>query len=273
MAVHRRCRVCGTFYPSDRRDLEQFIASLVERVDRRASRGSVRGLVSPHAGYVYSGFTAAHGYALLEGLHFDSVVIMAPSHVEYFDGISVFDGDAYETPFGSVSIDAELREEIVRSSPAIRSSGAGHGDEHAIEVQLPFLQHLLGSFMILPIVVGDQRREYSMELGDVLGEILRNRNALLVASTDLSHYHSYEEAMRIDKRMIDDVSSFAFHDLMTHLETGEAEACGGGPTVAVMSALKSLGAKKFEVLHHCNSGDVTGDHHRVVGYLSAVALG
>lgn len=272
MATIRPCKVCGLFYPAGRRELEREIAAFLQRVERKKYAEEIRGLVVPHAGYAYSGYAAMHGYALLERRKYDAVVIVAPSHAEYFDGVSVYSGDAYMTPLGTVEVNKPLREELLKSSPLIQSSETGHGNEHAIEVQLPFLQYMLGKFSFLPIVIGHQLREHCVELGRALGNVLHDRNVLLVASTDLSHYHPYEDAIQLDKIMIDDISSFDSGRLMNHLEVGEVEACGGGATVAVMSALKNLGTRRMEILHQCNSGDITGDHSRVVGYVSAVGL-
>ncbi len=272
MTTIRPCKVCGLFYPSGRRELEKAIAALLQRVERKSFTEEVRGLVVPHAGYAYSGYTAMHAYALLERKKYDTVVIVAPSHAEYFDGISVYAGDVYATPLGMVEVNKDLRSELLNSSPQIRSSIAGHGNEHAIEVQLPLMQYVMGKFSFLPVVIGNQRRENCVELGRALSESLHGKNALLVASTDLSHYHSYEEALQLDKVMIDDISSFDAGRLMNHLETGKTEACGGGPTVAVMSTLQRLGVRRMEILYQCNSGDVTGDYSRVVGYVSAVGL-
>lgn len=267
----RRAKVSGMFYPAEPAALKRDIAALLERVGGTPAIGGVRGIIAPHAGYVYSGFTAAHAYGLLRGAAYETVVVVSPSHREYFDGISLYPGDSYETPLGVVPLDTALRECLVKESDIIRLSTAGHGEEHAIEVQLPFLQHMLSGFLLLPVVMGDQRREYCLELGRALGVAVRGRNALLVASTDLSHYHSSARAGRLDQIVMDDLARFDAGGLMTHLERGETEACGGGPTVAVMTALRALGVDHMMILHHCTSGDITGDHASVVGYLSAVA--
>lgn len=268
----RPCAVCGLFYPDDAAELRTEVGSLLERVGRVGKGGGrIRGVIAPHAGYMYSGYTAAHAYAFLKGQKYNVVVIISPSHQEYFDGISVFPGDAYSTPLGTVNVHNDLREKLLKNSSIVMASKKGHGSEHAIEVQLPFLQQALQEYTILPIVMGDQRRELCFHLGDVLSTILEGENHLLVASTDLSHYYPSEIANRLDSRMIEDIALFDQERLMEDLETGKTEACGGGPTVAIMTALGRLGVSTMEVLHHCNSGDITGDRHRVVGYVSAVA--
>lgn len=264
--------VAGMFYPGRPDVLEREVNHLLASAPKERIGGTIVALISPHAGYQYSGLTAAHGYALLKGLSFDTVVIVSPSHREYFDGASVYDGDGFQTPLGFLAVDAELRDELVGGDPFIRASANGHRQEHAIEVQLPFLQRVLGDVKILPVVMGDQRRQYCLHLAKKIGEVLKNKNALLVASTDLSHFHPYDEANTLDRIVIDDVAALDYGKLMDDLEAGRAEACGGGPTVAVLAAAHHLGANGAKILHHCNSGDVTGDRSGVVGYLSAVAF-
>ncbi len=267
----RECVVCGQFYPADPDELREKIRELIAAAELPEIEGAVRGIIVPHAGYEYSGFTAAHAYALLQEKKYTTVVIVSPSHREYFDGISVFAGESYSTPLGSVEVDVKLREKLLKRSSITSASHAGHGAEHAIEVHLPFLQYVLGGFKFLPIVVGDQKREYCYALGEALGEILKDENTLLVASTDLSHYYPETVANRLDAIAIDDVKKFDYEALMQDLESENTQACGGGPTVAVMLALHRLGIRRMSILHHCNSGEVTGDHTQVVGYLAAVA--
>ena len=269
--MYRPPAVAGKFYPDDPAKLRRQIAELMDRVPQVQMKGRVKGIITPHAGYLYSGFTAAHAFAALRGEKFETVVVVSPSHFEFFPGVSVYPGEAYATPLGMVEINKTLRNRIVGEAAFIISSETGHGTEHALEVQLPFLQEVLPPFTLLPIVIGNQSREICFKVGEVLGKLLKDENALLVASTDLSHYYASDIATKFDMVMLDDVADFDYEKLMTDLEERNTEACGGGPAVAVMSALKHLGVKNIEVLHHSNSGDVTGDYSSVVGYLSAVA--
>ncbi|HEV8539321.1 MAG TPA: AmmeMemoRadiSam system protein B [Bacteroidota bacterium] len=264
--------VAGLFYPAQREVLSQNIKQLLAAAPTDIPGGALVALVSPHAGYQYSGPTAACAFSLLQSRRFDVVVIVSPSHREYFDGISIYDGKAYRTPLGDVMIDEELRARLLLDDTIIESSQLGHGEEHAVEVQLPFLQSIMGEVSMVPIVMGDQRREYCLHLGEKLAAVLKGRKALLIASTDLSHYHPHEIARNLDRIFIDDVAAFDCEGLMRNLELERTEACGGGPTVAVLLASRSLGADSVQVLHHCNSGDVTGEFNRVVGYLSAAVL-
>jgi AmmeMemoRadiSam system protein B len=229
------------------------------------------GVIVPHAGYAYSGPTAACAYAWLAGRNFETVVIVSPSHQEYFRGVSVFPGEAYETPLGKVPIHGSLRDALMEDGSLVQCSVAGHGKEHAIEVQLPFLQVVLGEFSMIPLVMGDQNRETCFSLGKLLASTIAGREVLLVASTDLSHYHEAEEAEVLDTRGRQRIEAMDAELLMQDLDAGRTEACGGGPTVAVMAALSSLGVPSMQIVHHCNSGDVTGERRVVVGYCSAVA--
>jgi len=221
---------------------------------------------------MYSGLTAGMAYASLQGATYESVVIVSPSHRDFFDGVSVFPGDAYETPLGRVPIDKTLRAELLKACDLVRATSRGHGEEHAVEVHLPFLQKVLPPFAILPLVMGEQTRRTCMVLGEAIARVVGNRKVLLVASSDLSHYHQASVAERLDGVFIDAIERFEPEAVMDAIESGTAEACGGGPIVSILVALKALGAKRLEVVHHCTSGDITGDRKSVVGYLSAVAL-
>ena len=270
--IVRSPAVAGLFYPGEKTALTRELTHLQSRVKRQHIDGTVVGLIAPHAGYEYSGLTATHAYAQVQGYGFDTIVIVSPSHHEYFDGISVYNGKGYSTPLGVVNVNEEMRERLIGMDPFIHASSMGHSVEHALEVQLPFIQTFFAGTTILPVVMGDQRRRYCYHLGEKLAEILRGTRSLLVASTDLSHYHGYEEANTLDRSIIDAVRDFNGEQLMDDLEAGRVEACGGGPMVAVMAAAKNLGADKINILHHCNSGDITGDRDRVVGYLAAAVV-
>lgn len=271
MEMVRRAAVAGTFYPEGPEELRGIISAFLAEVGDRRRPGEVKGIVVPHAGYVYSGLTAAHAFATMRARTYSTIVVIAPSHWDLFYGVSVFPGTAYETPLGRVEVDEELRSELLAECDAVVATDAGHRSEHALEVQLPFLQYVVGDFKLLPLVIGEQTREVCFGLADALASILDGRNALLVASTDLSHYHPAHEAAEKDGRFRRSVAAFDPDRLMTEMERGETEACGGGPTVAVMAALRTLGGLHMHELHYANSGDVSGDYERVVGYLSAAA--
>jgi AmmeMemoRadiSam system protein B len=272
MATIREPAVAGMFYPSQPAQLNRDVDQLLHEAKPPTEKGQLMALISPHAGYMYSGSTAAMGYKLLSSWKFDTVVIVGPSHREYFRGVSIYGGDAYRTPLGDVFIDTALREQLQAQSEAIAISSVGHRTEHAIEVQLPFLQKTLREFLFLPIVMGDQRREYCDILANALAATVRSKHILLVASSDLSHYHPHDIAVRLDRRVIDEVEALNPDGLMQRLENDEVEACGGGPMVVVIKTAQALGANRSLVLRYCTSGDVTGDKDAVVGYLSAVLM-
>jgi MEMO1 family protein len=268
----RQPAVAGMFYDGDQTRLRSHVDKLLDDAETIQLPGQIRGLVSPHAGYVYSGPAAAVGYKALRGSAFDAVILVGPSHREFFDGIALYPGEAYRTPLGDVPVNKEIRGLLAAQSDLFALSDKGHRDEHCLEVQLPFLQRVLRDFSIVPIIIGNQTRELCLALGDAIANLSADKNVLLVASSDLSHYHPYESAVGLDRRVIERIEAFDENELMRQLEGERLEACGGGPVVSVMRAAKLLGANRGQVLYHCNSGDITGDKSAVVGYLSAAFL-
>ncbi|NIV94035.1 AmmeMemoRadiSam system protein B [candidate division KSB1 bacterium] len=264
----RPAAVAGLFYPDDPKSLDDEITYLIEK-GVGDFEGEIRALVCPHAGYMYSGLVAASGYRLLENQNYSVVAVISPSHHEYFRGVSVFNGKGYRTPLGLMPVARELADELIGRDERIFSSWVGHGEEHGLEVQLPFLQKVLNEVRIIPIVMGDQDSETCHMLAETLHAVLKDVPSLLIASSDLSHYHPYQTAARIDKSTCDLIDSYDDEGLMQALERGTCEACGGGPVVAAMRASKKMGSVSSKVLVYQNSGDVTGDHSRVVGYVSA----
>jgi len=265
----RKSVLAGTWYPGNpdvlRRDIEDFLAKASVRPE-----GEIIGLVAPHAGYVYSGGVAAHAYKLIRGALFDSVIVVAPSHRAHFRGASVYDRGGYETPLGVVPVDAELAEKIMARSNLISYVPEGHAQEHSVEIQLPFLQVSLGPFKFVPIVMGDQGRRFCEELAGAIVASVGGKNVLLVASSDLSHFHDYERAKKMDSRVLKHLETMDVDGLFRDLENGSSEACGGGPMAVVMMAAGKLGADRAKLLKYANSGDVTGDRSGVVGYAAAV---
>lgn len=264
----RKSVLAGTWYPGR----PEVLRADVERFLEEASvepQGRVIGLVAPHAGYAYSGRIAAYAYQLVRGGAFDSVIVIGPSHRAYFQGASVYDRGGYETPLGIVPVDAALAEQLIARSNRISFIPSGHAQEHSVEIQLPFLQVALGSFSFVPIVMGGQGRRDCDELSRAIVQSVGDRNVLLVASSDLSHFHSYERARSMDSRILKYLAALDEEGLFRELESGSSEACGGGPMAVVMMAAKKLGADKGAVLKYANSGDVTGDRQGVVGYAAA----
>lgn len=268
-ALVRPAAVAGTFYPATQQQLLSVVGNLLSDVPKSVNGGTLLALVVPHAGYAYSGATAARAYALLNGLTFDACIVVGPSHQEYFQSVSVYPGHAYETPLGRVTIDTGLRMALLECSSVVHASAVGHRAEHSLEVQIPFLQSIMPDAAILPLVMGDQHAELCYALGEAMASVVRGRNVLLIASSDLSHFHTAAEARKKDGEVIALIEQFNIRELMRRLDIGMCEACGGGPIVAVMTAAQLLGANRASIVHACNSGDVTGDTRRVVGYCSA----
>ncbi len=269
----RRAAVAGMFYPDDPEVLRKSLNDMFQSVEKEKVSEKVYGLISPHAGYVYSGQVAAEAYNQIKGEEYDTVVIIAPSHREYFQGASIYDGDMYETPLGKIEIDKELAELCVESSDKVFFSEKGHLEEHSLEVQLPFLQVVLKEFKLLPIIMGDQGFSLSTCLGKILSKLLKENNVLVIASSDLSHFYDYESAVTLDRRIEERVNNLDYNGLSRDIEEKKSEACGAGPMIAAMYASKLAGAKFSKVLMLRNSGDVIEDKSRVVGYLSAVIYG
>ncbi|MCD4669712.1 MAG: AmmeMemoRadiSam system protein B [Actinomycetia bacterium] len=268
-SIIRKSTVAGSFYPADPEALAGQINGFLEKVEPQ-DISNIKAIISPHAGYIYSGQVAAYSYKQLSGSDYDSIIVIAPSHREYFDFISVYHGDGYETPLGTVMIDSKRARDLADSSPAIERSHSGHGQEHSLEVQLPFLQIVLGNkIKIVPVVIGDQSRENIMELGNTIGRLFSDDNILIVASTDLSHYHPYDTAVALDKHIKELIGSYGTSQLLDDLAKNNAEMCGGGPVVSAMTASSLMGADSSMILHYANSGDAGGDKSAVVGYLSA----
>jgi len=274
----RRPSAAGAFYPGTPGELTRTIATMFSEVKKVSLGGYPLALVVPHAGYPYSGLTAARAYKLLEGQTYDSVVIVSPSHTVFFKGSSVYDGAGYQTPLGVVEIDHELSKKIAEINPRTayfsnmgHASGSTRG-EHALEVQLPFLQVVLGNFKLVAIVMGDQEEESVRGLGETLASALRGTNTLLIASSDLSHFHSAKIAKRLDSTIQSAVEKYDPDRLLDAIESGQGEACGAGPIAAVMRATKRLGGTRTEFLHYTTSGETTGDFDEVVGYLSAAVV-
>ncbi|MBC7264271.1 MAG: AmmeMemoRadiSam system protein B [Chloroflexi bacterium] len=263
----RHSVIAGSWYPGNERALRQTIERYIQAVPPTKLEGDLIGLIAPHAGYMYSGQVAAYAYKALENLHFERVVIISPMHRLYAGPFVTTDQDYYETPLGLVKVDREM---VTLIDQAIGVRRVGEDDEHSLEIQLPFLQYMLGDFMLTPLMMGEQDYEHCRVLGDAVGKIFTAKNTLLVASTDLSHFHNYDTAVRMDKIVLDQIAKYDPEGLAKVLAMGQAEACGGGPVIAVMIAARHLGANHAQILKYANSGDVTGDRSGVVGYGAGV---
>jgi AmmeMemoRadiSam system protein B len=261
--------VAGSWYPS----VGSVLADTVDRLldDARDAPPLTRlvALVAPHAGLMYSGPVAAFSYRLLRTRHIDVVVLVGPSHFVGFDGAAIYARGAFETPLGLSEIDEGCAAALLAETPAVHEDQAVHRREHSLEMQLPFIQRVAPSARIVPLLMGFQTAATAEALGTALGAVLRGRNAVIVASTDLSHYHDALTASRLDGVVVDHLARFDPDGLQRSLDQRPDHACGGGPTVAVMRAARNLGANCGVVLDYADSGDVSGDKSSVVGYVAA----
>ena len=271
----RQAGVAGAFYPADPKVLSTMMDDMLAHASPPAISDPIIAVVAPHAGYQFSGPVAAYTYAALKGRRFSRVVVIAPSHYEAFDFTSVYDGDAYATPLGTVPVDRAFAKQLAGMSSTMRLSTQGHmatlkGAEHAVEAELPWLQRVLGDFELVPVVMGDQSYESSRALGVALAKLIHGGDTLIVASSDLSHYHPYDEAVKIDHKTLSALQAWDYFSMSRNFEMRVWEACGGAPIVAAMIAAERMGANQAVVLKYANSGDITGDHSRVVGYSADV---
>lgn len=272
MAVNRKPAVAGMFYPSDKDDLKILIKKLLANSQQKNLPQNILGLISPHAGYIYSGGTAAYAYNLIIGKNYKTVIILSPSHREYFYGVCIYEGDTYETPLGSVEIDKEMMAKLTNQSKYIFEGNKGHSNEHAIEVQIPFLQEVLKDFKIIPMVMGDQSLEIINETAKQIAGAA-DENTLIIASSDLSHFYSKEQADKLDSLVEKRIKDFDFNRLQEDFENQRCEACGGGLIITMMKAASIMNKNKSMILNRSDSGDVSGDNSEVVGYLSAAVYG
>ncbi|RKY86112.1 AmmeMemoRadiSam system protein B [candidate division KSB1 bacterium] len=272
----RRSAIAGSWYPAEPRKLKAFLKGFFDENTRVPVKGEIRGIISPHAGYFYSGNAAAAVYKQIEGRNYDIVVIIAPSHHEAFRGSSIYPGDAYETPFGKVYIDKDIAKKIVETGKTVKFSEKGHlymgiPREHSLEIQLPLLQMVIKKFKIIPIIMGEQNLKNCKDLADAIARSIKGKKFLIVASSDLSHYHNYNEALKLDGALLSAFEKFDYIKIMKNIESRKWEACGGGPIVTAMITCERFGAKRAQVIKYYNSGDLKGSgKSSVVGYAGGI---
>lgn len=265
--------LAGTWYPGKSEELRAQVGNYLDQVPAHHPDGRITALISPHAGYVYSGQVAAYSYKQLLGQKFDTVIVIGPSHQVAFTGVATYDCAGFRTPMGVVSLDNQLISTLTKSDSNIRSLPEVFRKEHSLEIQLPFLQAALPGFKLVPLVMGDYDLSACSRLSKAIVESVKGKSVLIVASSDLSHYHSYETAREMDSRLLEKVRSMDVDGLNECLESGKCEACGRGPIITAMLTVKRLGANRCDIIHYANSGDVTGDknsYRGVVGYAAAV---
>jgi AmmeMemoRadiSam system protein B len=271
----RTAAVAGSWYPGTARAITAEVDRYLDAAGEVTVPGRLIALVSPHAGLRYSGPVAAYGYGLLRNRSPLTVVLVGPSHRAAFAGVAVHAHGAWETPLGTAPVDEPLAEALLGSGSGFVEDALVHRDEHSLEMQMPFLQRLVPELRVVPAMMGTQSRREVDALAEALAKALAGReDVVMVASSDLSHFHPADVANREDAIVVEQVSHFDADALMQRLEENHNVACGGGPVVAVMKAARALGADQATVLKYADSGDVEeGDKGRVVGYLSAALTG
>jgi AmmeMemoRadiSam system protein B len=261
--------VSGTWYPGSAAPLAAAVDDYLAQAADAPRLSTVTALIAPHAGLRYSGPVAAYAYRQIEGRRIDTVVLVGPSHFVGFDGVALCRDGGFDTPLGAAPLDGECAARIMAASPIVIEHPAAQAREHSIEMQLPFVRRLLPHAAIVPMLIGWQTAATAYELGRVLAEVLHDRNAVLIASSDLSHYKDAGTAHALDGLVLNAIERFEPAALQALLDRRADHACGGGPMVAVMDAARALGARDSVVLHYADSGDVSGDKSAVVGYAAA----
>jgi AmmeMemoRadiSam system protein B len=265
--------LAGEWYPENPDELRALIKGYLDRVPRQKTSGKVIGLICPHAGYIYSGFTAAHGYRQLAGNSFDVVAILSPFHSYPAGRYMIHTASAYETPLGEVPVAVDLVERLMTQIEITKLPGES---EHSIEIQLPFLQMTLGAFSILPIMVGGADVWQVEDMVQAIVKILEDKNALLIASTDMHHLHSVDAVKAGDAKVAAALEHFDLKGIRTVLEPDECTVCGKVPVSIVSGAAQKMGAERVEILYRSNSrdeykGEYSGTY--TVGYCSAAMTG
>jgi hypothetical protein len=267
--------VAGAFYPGGKVSLQRMVDEFLAKATLPTAVGELKVLVVPHAGYVFSGQVAAYGYKALEGRRVDTVIIMSNSHKSRFNGVAVYPNGVWMTPLGEVPVDAKLAGALASTDPSIRLDETAFEGDHTIEVQLPFLQAVLaGRFQIVPVLFGNAGREDYQKLASAILKHIEGRNALVIASTDLSHYPSSDDAKRADAKTIEGILSGDVAMLEKNIAETERLrlpnevtcACGEDGVKTAMLVAKGEGARDIVLLHAANSGDASGEKDRVVGY-------
>ncbi len=268
--------IAGMWYTADPKRLAQEVDDYISTAHLPALEDKVIGVVAPHAGHRYSGSTAGYAFRTVKGCSFDVVAVISPMHGYHPAGLLTSAHRFYSTPLGNIPVAADLVDALARlllDRTGVELTSIANDGEHSLEIELPFLQRALtGSFDLLPIMVRTQAPAVLEALGKALAEVLKPRKALLVASTDLSHFYPEMVARRLDSGMLEAIGSFDPGAVLEAEASGKGYACGAPAVAAAMWAARELGADKVKVLHHSTSGDETGDRSQVVGYGAAVIL-
>jgi AmmeMemoRadiSam system protein B len=273
----RPAALAGQWYRADPQQLEQEVRGYIEAVDVPKLKGRVIGLIAPHAGHIYSGPVAGHAFATVKGKQVDTVMVISPFHAGHTSPLMTTIHDGYTTPLGDIPVD---KDNLARLEGRLSEQGGpmvaavSRDREHAVEIELPFLQTTLsGDFKLLPLMHASLPLDETEALAVALADTLRGQKALLIASSDLSHFYSQETANKLDHTLLDAVASFDPKKVLEVHANGKGQACGLAAILTVMHATRMLGATRSDIIKYATSGNVSGDYQRVVGYASAAFTG
>ena len=269
--------VAGSFYPSDKNVLSKQIDEFLAQAKDISIEGEPKILIVPHAGYAFSGQIAASAFKLLKDKNFKTVILIGPSHTDWFNGSAVYPQGYWQTPLGKIQVDSELAEKLIKEDESIFVRPQAHVQEHCLEVMLPFLQEILKDFKIVPIIISQSSDENVKVLARVLGKYI-DEKTLIIISSDLSHYPSYKIANQVDEKTVQAILTGELEQFDKAVAESMAQglpgldtcACGGEPIKVGLLLAQHLGLNQIKLLKYANSGDITGDFSRVVGYASIV---
>jgi AmmeMemoRadiSam system protein B len=271
---NRPSPIVGQWYAGNPKTLASNVDGYLEDATLPEIQGKIIAVIAPHAGHIYSGPVAGYAFAAVKEMSPDLVAVVSPMHHPYYDPLLTSGHSAYETPLGTIPVDRKIVQELdenLEESLGFGMVPVREDREHSLEIELPFLQRALNSdFSLLPVMVRDQSKHVIRSLGSSLAKVLQTRSALLVASTDLSHFYSQKAANQLDKEMLKRIESFDPAGVLAAEKEGVGYACGRGAVAAVLWAAKELDGNHVQVLKYATSGDVSGDYHQVVGYGAAV---
>jgi len=266
--------IAGQWYPGQPDRLASSVDSYLEAASNPEISGDIIAIIAPHAGHRYSGLVAGHAFAAVRGLEPDLVAVISPMHQPYHQPLLTSAHEAYQTPLGSIPIHRDAVDALdgyLQNSLEFGLAAIYSDTEHSLEIELPFLQQALkGQFSLLPVMVREQTPKVMQSLGTALSETIQESKALIVASTDLSHFYPQEIANQFDQEMLRRIEAFDPLAVLQAEDEGKAFACGRGAVAAVLWAAQDLGADKVTIVNYATSGDVSGDYSQVVGYGAAV---
>ncbi len=269
--VLRHPAVAGRFYPGNPEDLRAEAQEYLTAADSHLPIRAV-GCIAPHAGYMYSGHVAGAVFARIEIPRL--CVVLCPNHTGIGRALAIMSEGAWETPLGEVPIDGDFAQALSHRFPALQEDSAAHRAEHAAEVELPFLQIRQAELRFVPIALGTGQFEALEQLGNALGDVIaaQKEPVLIVASSDMNHYESDAETRAKDHRAIERILTLDPRGLFDVVTQQKISMCGFGPTVAMLTAARRLGAKSAELVKYATSGDISGDRKMVVGYAGVVVV-